>query len=162
MTEEEKKILDLLKNIEINYERVEHPPVFTVEEAKRLCKVKGTGCKNLFLKEKGNKNYYLVIMPDHKRANFKSISKQLQISKLSFANEEELFEFLGLKPGEVTPFGLINDINKKVNVILDGDLGNSKFVSFHPNVNTSTLILTYKDFERYLEWCHNKVEIITI
>lgn len=163
MTKDEKKVVDILKNLGIDYKRVEHPPVYTVEEAKRLCSnIEATGCKNLFMKERGHKNYYLVIMLDNKRADFKSISKQLKISRLTFANEDELNNILGLKPGEVTPFGLLNDKDKVVNVIIDNELENSTFVSFHPNVNTSTLILKYKDFERFLKWAKNKVKKIII
>lgn len=163
MAKDEKKVMDTLKNLGIDYRRVEHPPVYTVEEAKRLCSnIEATGCKNLFMKESFHKNYYLIIMLDNKRADFKSISKQLKISRLTFANENELNNILGLKPGEVTPFGLLNDKEKVVNVIIDDELENSKLVSFHPNVNTSTLILRYKDFEDYLEWTKNKVEKVKI
>ncbi len=162
MTEDEKHVLNLLENLGINYKRVKHPPVYTVEEANRLCNLEETGCKNLLLKEKRHGEYYLVIMLDCKRADFKSISKQLQISSLTFASEEELNNLLGLKPGEVSPFGLMNDNNNIVNVIIDNELENSEFVTFHPNVNTSTLILTYEDFEKYLEWSGNRVEKIIV
>ena len=162
MNQNEMKVIDVLVNLGIDYKKVEHPPVFTVEEAKRLCKIEGTGCKNLFLKENGRKNYYLIIMLDSKKADLKAISNQLKVSRLSFAKEEELYSLLGLKPGGVTPFGLLNDIDKVVTVVIDDELENSVFVSFHPNVNTSTLILRYRDFERYLEWSKNKVEKIII
>lgn len=163
MTNDEKKVMEVLMNLGIDYDRVEHPPVYTVEEANQLCSnIEATGCKNLFLKERGHKNYYLIVLLDDKRADLKSISKQLKISRLTFANEDELNSILGLNPGEVTPFGLLNDKEKEVNVIIDDELENSEFVSFHPNVNTSTLILRYKDFERYLEWTENKVEKIIV
>lgn len=114
--------------------------------------------QNLFLKERKHENYYLLIMLDYKRADFKEVSKQLNLSRLSFANEEELYFLLALNSGEVTPFGLLNDTDKIVNAILDNELENCKYVSFHPNTNTSTLVLRYKDFERYLEWSNNTVE----
>lgn len=155
MTNEEKEVIDILKNLDIEYNRIEHPPVFTVSEAKRICKIEGTGCKNLFLKT--TKNYYLTIIEDSKRADLKGISKQLKISRLSFANEEELANLLGLKQGEVTPFGLIKDIDNEVIVIVDNELEESNFVSFHPNVNTSTLTLKYDDFEKFLEWTGNTI-----
>lgn len=162
MTQNEHKVLGVLMNLKIEYKRVEHPPVYTVEEAKRLCTFIETGCKNLFLKDSGGKNHYLVVMLDSKKADIKAISKQLKVSRLSFAKEEELYSLLGLKPGEVTPFGLINDKDRMVTVVIDDELENSEFVSFHPNVNTSTLILTYRNFERYLEWVKNKVAKIKI
>ncbi len=153
MTNVEKEVIDILENLGIEYKRIEHPPVFTVSEANKICEIEGTGCKNLFLKT--TKNYYLAIIEDSKRADLKGISKQLKISRLSFANEEELVDLLGLKPGEVTPFGLIKDIDNEVIVIVDNELKKSNFVSFHPNVNTSTLTLKYDDFEKFLEWTGN-------
>lgn len=162
MTQNERKVLEVLMDLGIEYRRVEHPPVYTVEEAKRLCAIVETGCKNLFLKDSGGKNHYLVVMQDSKKADIKAISKQLKVSRLSFGKEEELFDLLGLKPGEVTPFGLLNDEDRTVTVVIDDELENSEYVSFHPNVNTSTLILTYKDFERYLGWIENKVEKIKV
>jgi len=162
LTQNEQKVLEVLMNLGIEYRRVEHPPVYTVEEAKRICTFVETGCKNLFLKDNGGKNHYLVVMIDSKRADIKAISKQLNVSRLSFGKEEELYSLLGLKPGEVTPFGLLNDEDRAVTVVIDDELENLEYVSFHPNVNTSTLILAYRDFKRYLEWIKNKIEKIKI
>ena len=158
----EYKVLDTLNNMRIDYKRVEHPAVFTVEEAKKVCTFMETGCKNLFLKDSRGKSYYLIIMLDLKKANIRDISKQLGVSRLSFAKEEELYNVLGLKPGEVTPFGLLNDKNKEVTVVVDDELENMESVAFHPNINTSTLILKYQDFVKYLNLTENKVVKIKI
>ncbi len=157
MTEKEQKVLDTLQNLGIEYQRVEHPPVYTVEEANKLCILGGVGCKNLFLKDGKTKTYYLIVMVDSKRADMKTLSKKLEVSRLSFAKEEELHERLGLKPGEVTPFGLLQDDDGIVTVVLDDELDKADYVSFHPNVNTSTVLISYKDFLRFLEWKKNKV-----
>lgn len=153
MTVEEKEVINVLEKLGIEYKRVEHRPVFTVAEAKKTCEIKGIGCKNLFLKT--NQNYYLVLMEDSKRANLKGISKQLNISRLSFASKKELDNLLGLKPGGVTPFGLINDTKNKVKVVIDNELEDENFVSFHPNVNTATVTLKFNDFEKFLEFTGN-------
>lgn len=160
--EKEQRVLEILTALKIEYVRVEHPPVYTVEEAKKLCPTIEGGCKNLFLKGPRGENYYLVIMIDTKIADMKAIGAQLEVSRLSFAKEEELYHLLGLKPGEVAPFGLLNNENKAVTVVIDDELEMLEQVSFHPNVNTSTLVMTYKDLMRYLEWQGNKVKKIKI
>lgn len=155
-------VLELLKELKIEYSCIDHEPVYTVEEAQSLSKLVPAGFKNLFLKDKASDRYYIAIMPEHKRADLKSMMKQLGAKRLSFANEEELYEILGLRPGSVTPFGLMNDTDNKVTVLLDEEMDTMEKVTFHPNVNTSTLILDRNDFDKYLDWTKHKVEKIII
>ena len=159
MTEEkEKKVYEVLKSLDIQFEVHQHPPVYTVEEAEEHWgDVKGTHCKNLFVRNKKGNRHYLVILESSKRADLKELNRQLGEDRLSFASPERMIRFLGLEPGAVSPFGLINDSGKEVQVVVDKDLRTADWVSFHPNVNTATLTLSFEDFERYLEWCGNSL-----
>lgn len=149
MTEEkENKVYEVLRSLEIPFEVHHHPPVYTVEEAEEHWEnVKGTHCKNLFVRNKKGNRHYLVILESSKRADLKELNRQLGEDRLSFASSERMMRFLGLEPGAVSPFGLINDSGKEVQVVVDKDLRTADWVSFHPNVNTATLTLSFEDFE---------------
>jgi Uncharacterized conserved protein len=163
VTEEEKDVYKILDMLGIGYKRYEHMPVYTVEEANKIdgC-IEGTHCKNLFLRNRKGDVHYLIILEDWKTANLKDISEQINSTNLSFASKDRLFKFLKLTPGSVTPFGLINDSEKQVRVLLDSDLPNGKSISFHPNVNTATITISYGNFEKFLKWCGNDVSYINI
>ena len=150
------KVFSVLKSLGIEYTVHNHPPVYTVEEAEEHWgNIKGTHCKNLFVRNKKGKRHYLVILESRKRADLKHLNAQLGEDRLSFASPERLKRYLDLEPGAVSPFGLINDSNKEVQVVLDKDLKEADWVSFHPNDNTATVTIAYKDFEKFLEWCGN-------
>lgn len=154
-----------LEQHNINYILHEHPAVFTCEEADIHCKdVPGMPGKNLFLKEKDSsgktQNYVIVIMPAEKRLNLKALQKQLEVKKLTFCNEEELKQYLNLTPGSVSPFGLINDKEHEVKVLIDEDLWNADVVNFHPNINTASLELKKEEFHKYINSLENEVRII--
>lgn len=163
INEHEQKVYDILKLLDINYKRYEHKPVYTVEEANELdiC-ISGQHCKNLFLRNRKGDIHYLVILDDTKKVDLKSLSKQIGSSNLSFASEERLDKYLGLKPGSVTPFGIINDIESEVTVLVDKDLVKADIVNFHPNVNTATIGVSYKDLEKFIKWHKNKVEYVDL
>lgn len=143
-------LYDKLKALNIEYKQIEHEAVFTVLEAQDILKkIDGLGCKNLFMKSNKN-NYYLVILRDDKRADIKKLKEILKVSELSFAQEENLEQILKLQKGSVTPFGIINDKNNLVKLIIDKDLKNHK-VLFHPNVNTKTISLNFDDLIKFIE-----------
>src|SRR5437763_16068642 len=99
-----------LAELGITYERYEHPPVPTVEEAERhWADIHATHCKNLFLRNQKGNRHYLVIIPHTKQADLRSIAAQIGDGRLSLASPERLMTHLGLTPGSVSPFGLIND-----------------------------------------------------
>jgi Ala-tRNA(Pro) deacylase len=147
----ERHVLDALDALGIAYVRHEHPPVATVEEAERhWAGLKGTHCKNLFLRNyKGNK-HYLVIAPVTRGIDLKRLNAALGEDRLSFASPERLKRWLGVEPGSVSPFGLINDSARHVVVVCDEALRSSSGLGFHPDVNTATLEITLADFERFL------------
>ena len=130
----------------LEYKLFEHPAVFTCEESKNLAKVPGTTCKNLFLKNKKGRQFYLIIIPTTKTLDLKKTKEMLEEKKLGFANEVELKEILDLTPGSVSILGLLNDKEKKVKLYIDKELWEAKEVSFHPNENTASLVVDKKTF----------------
>lgn len=161
--EKEKKVYEILEYLQIPYLRYEHTPVYTIEEANQLdLDMQGQHCKNLFVRDKKGEKHYLVIIEESKKVDLKSLSKQIESTNLSFASEERLLRYLGLTPGAVSPFGLINDREKHVEVLLDEDITLLKDISFHPNVNTATVTLSFQDFRRFLSWTGNKMRLIKV
>lgn len=145
MTIEEK-----LKELNISYEEVEHPAVYTVEEAQeKVPPIDGIGCKNLFLKTH-KKEYFLYMLKEDKQVNLKSLSETLGVTRFHFASPESLEEILGIIPGSVTPLAIINDKENKVTVVLDKELQGKK-VLVHPNRNTATLSLQYDDLVKFIK-----------
>ena len=156
------EIKKYLKEIGIEFKLHKHPPVYTCEEMEEYSKdIKGIHSKNLFIKNRKSKKYYLVILPAKKNFNFKKFEELLN-EKLKFANENDLKHFLGLTSGSVSPFGLINDEEHKVEILIDKEVWNSDFVSFHPNINTETLELNGKDFQKYIKSLKNKLTLVDI
>lgn len=147
----EKKVLEALDGLGIAYVRHEHPPVATVEEAeKHWGGLAGTHCKNLFLRNYKGNRHYLVIAPVTRGIDLKRLNAALGEDRLSFASAERLRRWLGVEPGSVSPFGLINDETRQVRVVCDEALRGSLALGFHPNVNTATLEISLADFERFL------------
>jgi len=158
VTEIERKVLETLDGLGIPYVRHEHPPVATVEEAeKHWGDLKGTHCKNLFLRNYKGNRHYLVIAPVTRGIDLKRLNAALGEDRLSFASPERLRRWLGLEPGSVSPFGLINDETGHVRVVCDEALRASRALGFHPNVNTATLEISLADFERFLACRGNDV-----
>lgn len=159
---QEESILKTLDKLNIRYERVTHPPVFAVSEAKAYGNFEGDGCKNLFLYDKKADKHYLVVMLEDKKAHSNTIRKQVKASSLVFGSEENLNKLLGVTPGSVSPLGIVNDHNKEVTILIDEDLIKCSRVCFHPNINTATLILNYADFEKFIRWCGNECKLINV
>ena len=163
MTREENrsKVLEKLKELEIQYEIYEHPPLDTIEIAQQYWKdIDATHCKNLFFRNhKGNK-HYLCIIKDTTPFNLKPLEKQLKQGKLSFGSEKRLEKYLGVKPGSVSPFGLINDQEHHVHLFIDQQLKQSDKVSYHPNDNTASVVISFTDLIRFIETMGNSYEYI--
>ena len=163
MTENEKQVYEVLNQLKIPYTQYEHVPVYTIQQLDELnMDMKGKHCKNLFVRNDKGDKHYLIIVSQEKRADLKDIAKQIGSSRLGFASEERLMKHLGLTPGAVTPFGLLNDEEKKVTVLVDEDLKNSIHICFHANVNTSTVSLLFDDFIKFWQWNGNEYQFITI
>jgi Ala-tRNA(Pro) deacylase len=163
MTDLEATVVARLRELGIAYTRHEHPAVATVEEAEtHWADIDATHCKNLFLRNQKGNRHYLVILTASKKADLKAVADQIGDGKLSFASAERLMTHLGLTPGSVSPFGLINDRAHAVRVVLDRDLKAATRLSFHPNINTVTFTVAAADFARFLEACGNPVQHVTV
>ena len=159
----EQAVYDRLAELGIAYERHEHPPVPTVEDAQRYwAGIDATHCKNLFLRNQKGNRHYLVVLLFSKRADLRVVADQIGDGKLSFASPERLMTHLGLTPGSVSPFGLINDRDHAVRVFLDWDLRSAERLSFHPNINTRTLVVSGPDFYRFLSACGNSLKFVHV
>jgi Ala-tRNA(Pro) deacylase len=147
----------------IAYERYEHPAVFTAEDASTYWNpIPGTQCKNLFLRNKKGDRHYLVVLEISKRADLKDLVRLLGDDRLSFGSPERLMDRLGLTPGSVSPFGLINDADGSVRVLIDRDLKGAERLIFHPNINTASVVVSWSDLERFLATRKNSLSMISI
>lgn len=152
-----------LDRLGIAYTAHEHPPVFTAEEAAvHWAGLDGAPVKNLFLRNKKGNRHYLVILGIEKQADLRRLAKVIGDDRLSFGSPERLARHLGLTPGSVSPFGLINDAERAVTVIIDADLQQVKRLIFHPNVNSASLTLSSADFERFLAARGNPVRYLAL
>ncbi len=163
MTPQDEQVAARLGELGIAFTRHEHPPVATVEEAEQhWAGIDATHCKNLFLRNQKGTRHYLVILKHHKKADLRAVAEQIGDGKLSFASPERLMKYLGLTPGSVSPFGLINDVAHEVRVVIDRDVKAADRVAFHPNINTATLTLSNADFQRFLAVCGNSVQYVIV
>lgn len=160
---EEQPVLARLAQLDISVARYEHPPISTgVEGLEHWEGIEAVHCKNLFLRNQKGTRHYLVILPVTKRADLRMVADQIGDGKLSFASAERLMTYLGVTPGSVSPFGLIHDTGHHVRVFLDKDLRTSGKISFHPNINTRTVVLSFADFEKYLAASWNVVRFVDV
>lgn len=147
----------------IAYERHEHPAVFNAEDASRYWNpIAGTQCKNLFLRNKKGDRHYLVVLEISKRADLKDLVKVVNDDRLSFGSPDRLMAELGLTPGSVSPFGLINDADGSVRVLLDRDLRDAGRLIFHPNINTASVVISWADLEKFLATRSNPVRVVDV
>ncbi len=163
MEEREKAVYQTLEELGIEYVKYSHKPVYTIEEAeKELEGVDIDHCKNLFLRNhKGNK-HYLVVMRGDKNADLSYLAQKIESTRLSFASERRLKKYLGLDKGAVSPFGLINDTENHVEVIVDKDIEAEEKVIFHPNVNDASIAIDPKDLAKFLEQSGNRYQYLEI
>jgi len=156
---ERTKVLSFLKNNGINFQLYDHPAIPTIEDALIYWKnIDAAHCKNLFFRNHKGNRHYLVIFDHKKVLGIHELEKKLMQGKLSFASEKRMDKYLGIKPGSVSAFGLINDSDNHVYVFLDQQLKQFDKISFHPNDNTATVVISLGDFERFLEISGNGFE----
>ena len=150
----------LLDSLQIPYEYIEHPPVPTVEEAMKYWSgIESGHCKNIFFRNHKGDRHYLVILYYDSKLNIKELEQKLRQGKLSFASDRRLMQYLGLTPGSVSPFGLINDNTRHVHLFIDRTLLDHERLSFHPNTNTASLIIPREGLFRFLEHTGNTWEL---
>ena len=133
-------VYDLLDELQIPYERVDHEAAMTMEVCLEIDKVlQATICKNLFLCNRQESKFYLLMIPDTKVFHTKDLSAQINSSRLSFAKPEYMEKFLDITPGSVSVLGLMNDTENHVQLLIDEDVLKSEFVGCHPCINTSSI-----------------------
>lgn len=153
-------LYNVLSKIEIKYEETEHHPVFTIGEAQSVkSKIKGIGCKNLFLTDKKTNTYLLVVLEESKQANLREIANTMGMSHLSFVQSDELYQILHLQKGSVSPFGIIYDKKNCVTLLLDSELQGKKLL-LHPNTNTKTMSIWYDDLIKFIKYTNHSYFII--
>jgi len=157
------KLYQLLEHLNIPFAYLEHPAAPTIEIAKQYWAGHDANhCKNLFFRNHKGNRHYLVILDCDRDMDIHNIEKQLRQGKLSFASEQRMIKYLGVTPGSVTPFGLINDEENHVLIFLDKNLQKAERLSFHPCINTASLIISKNDFIRFLDYVQNHYEWIEL
>lgn len=153
----------LLDDLSISFDYYEHPPAPTIEDAMLYWKdIEATHCKNLFFRNHKGNRHYLVVFDHRKTLQVRALEEKLRQGKLSFASEQRMITYLGVTPGSVTPLAIINDLNKHVKLFLDMDIKRSERVSFHPCINTASIVISTTDFIRFLEHQGNEYEWIEV
>jgi Ala-tRNA(Pro) deacylase len=157
------RIFETLKALEIPFDYYEHPPAPTIEIAQQYWKdIDAVHSKNLFFRNhKGNK-HYLVVFEHLQNLAIHDLEKRLKQGKLSFASEARMMKYLGLFPGSVSPFGIVNDTEQHVYLFLDKNLQKAEKVSFHPNDNRADVVISFADFLRFLEFQGNQFEFLEL
>lgn len=144
--EKELRCYDLLDSLGIEYRRVDHDSADTIELCHVIEKTLGAKiCKNLFLANRQQTEFYLLLMPGDKPFKTKLLSKQIGSSRLSFGTAENMLELLDITPGSVSVLGLINDKARRVKLIIDADLLKDETIGCHPCINSSTLSFSTSD-----------------
>ena len=155
------KLIELLKKGKYEIEVHEHDALFTVEDSKKLRgKIDGSHSKNLFLKNKKGE-FFLLSCEEGDKIELKKISKSLGLGNISFARQEHLQQYLKIKPGSVSPFALLNDNDGFVNFYLEQTLYESKFVNFHPLINTFTITIKTDRFIEFMIENNKKIHIFS-
>jgi len=157
------KLLNTLERLGIPYEIYEHQPLPTIEIAMEVWKdIPSTHCKNLFFRNHKGNRHYLVILESNQKLDIHDLEKRLKQGKISFASQKRMDKYLGVEAGSVTPFGLINDSEKHVYLFLDANLKKSEKISFHPLVNTASVVIAFADFIKFLDWTGNSYEFLEL
>lgn len=157
------KILQQLRDWDIDYIRYDHQAFFSFEEGSEFFHSHPGGhCKNLFLRNAKGTQHYLVSLPGEKRINLTMLAQVLGESSLSFASPERLARYLAVTPGSVSLLGLINDRDHHVKVCIDQDLWHYENIFVHPNLNTSTLEISCVGIEKFLNAVGNQWQIMML
>lgn len=154
---------ELLDQLNIPYERLDHEAVFTIEGCKAVEKLLDIAiCKNLFLCNAQKTAFYLLLMPGEKKFKTAVLSKEIGSSRLSFADAEHMEEFLDISPGSVSILGLMNDKDNRVRLLIDEDvIAGHEYIGCHPCVNTSSLKLKTSDIlEKFLPWVNHPYTLV--
>ena len=155
-------LLDILREKNIDFQVHEHKPLYTVEDSEKLRgKIDGSHTKNLFLKNKKNE-FFLFSCNERAKIDLKQFSKSINAKNLSFANENYLEKYLGIKPGSVSPYALLNDKKNNVSFYLDENLEKSEKINFHPLINDTTITMKTSDFINFILENKKRINIFSL
>jgi len=157
------KIYQALNELDIKFEYHEHPPAPTIEIAIQYWKdLEATHCKNLFFRNHKGNRHYLVVFEHLQNLEVKALEQMLKQGKISFASDWRLDKYLGVQAGSLSPLALVNDIENHVHVFFDENLLKASKISFHPGINTASLVLDFSDFKRFMDWVGNSFEYLKL
>jgi len=163
--EKEINTYDFLDKLGIAYEAICHEAAYTMEQCQEVQKVIPDApiCKNLFLCNRQQTQFYLLMLPGDKHFKTKFLSSELGCARLSFADEQHMVDLLGIHPGAVSPMGLMNDKENKVLLVVDKDLLVSEYFGCHPCINTATLKLKLQDLlEKFVPATGHEYRVVTL
>jgi Ala-tRNA(Pro) deacylase len=162
--DKEMRVYDLLDSLGVEYERIDHDPAMTMEICEQIDASLGALiCKNLFLCNRQQTDFYLLMMPADKPFKTKDLSAQIGSSRLSFATAEFMEQFLDITPGSVSVMGLMNDKDKRVRLLIDADVLKEEYVGCHPCINTSSLRLRTEDLrEKIIPALAHEPTVVTL
>ena len=164
--EKEIRVYDFLDKLGVEYQRVDHEAAMTMEACEEIDRTLGDGtaiCKNLFLCNRQETDFYLLLMPGDKPFKTKDLSKQINSARLSFADESYMEEFLDITPGSVSIMGLMNDTDNHVQLLMDKEVLEGETLGCHPCINTSSLKLKTKEvMEKFLPAVHHEAVIVEL
>lgn len=144
--DKEIRTYDLLDSLGVSYQRIDHPAAMTMEECEDIDRIlDATICKNLFLCNRQETAFYLLMIPGDKTFKTKDISAQIGSARLSFGKPEFMEQFLDITPGSVSVMGLMNDKENRVQLLIDEDVLKGEYIGCHPCINTSSLRIKTKD-----------------
>lgn len=144
--DKEIRVYDLLDSLRIEYERIDHEPAMTIEACEEIDRVlEAVICKNLFLCNRQETDFYLLLIPGNKKFKTKDISAQIGSSRLSFGKPEYMEQFLDITPGSVSILGLMNDKENRVQLLIDEEVLQEEYIGCHPCINTSSLRIRTED-----------------
>ena len=157
------QVAEKLQELGITYNVVDHPPVFTTEQADSYIKdLEGVRTKSMFLTNKKKTQYYLLIMDDKKRLDMDDFKVQVGADRIRMASLDSLAEKMTLPAGTVSPFGLLNNEEKDIHVYFDKDIVSEDVMTFHPNTNEKTIFIKTQDLFRFLESIGFTYEVVTL
>lgn len=144
--DKEIRVYDLLDSLGIEYERIDHEPAMTIEACEEIDRVlEAVICKNLFLCNRQETDFYLLLIPGNKKFKTKDISAQIDSSRLLFGKPEYMEQFLDITPGSVSILGLMNDKENRVQLLIDEEVLQEEYIGCHPCINTSSLRIRTED-----------------
>ena len=157
------KVVEKLKKLDIPFELVEHEPALTTEQADAFIEgIEGVRTKTMFLTNKKKTQYYLLIMDDKKSLDMDLFKELVSANRIRMASADSLYEKMQLPPGTVSPFGLLNNEEKDIQVYFDKDIVSEDIMTFHPNTNEKTIFISTSDLFKFLKDLGYSYEILEL